>query len=140
MSGKSKLSDPKRPCHGCAHSAAGAKFPGHPSGERPCCFCVRNPDGINTQALGSDKGVWYDGRTEAFKTPMDCYISTDRLFQSQIFDELERIERGDTRVARREKGFWKVFGGDEDDYCCEGGNAPGGHDWQCIAFLGVSYG
>jgi hypothetical protein len=32
------------PCQGCAHSAAGAPWPGHPSGERPCCSCVRNPD------------------------------------------------------------------------------------------------
>ena len=29
-------------CSGCSHSAAGAPFPGMPSGERPCCFCIRN--------------------------------------------------------------------------------------------------
>lgn len=51
---KAAVDEKGRPlfCCGCAHSASrlvlaatdGDVFPGHPSGERPCCFCVRNPD------------------------------------------------------------------------------------------------
>jgi hypothetical protein len=37
------MADPELPCSGCAHSAAGVEYPGHPSGERPCAFCIRNP-------------------------------------------------------------------------------------------------
>lgn len=29
-------------CSGCAHAAPGVPFPGVPSSERPCWFCVRN--------------------------------------------------------------------------------------------------
>lgn len=96
------MADPQKPCTGCGHSAAHAPFPGHPSGERPCMFCIRNPTGIDPDAIarlhpapefaadGNDEyvknaskakpgdGLWYDGKP-AFKTPMDCYISTDRL-------------------------------------------------------------
>lgn len=101
-----KLSDPKKPCHGCAHSAASVLFPSRPSGERPCCFCVRNPEGVDPSRLSVDTpefregplgkrfleaggkigidGVWYDG-TPAFKTPMDNYIATDRLQQEFRF-------------------------------------------------------
>jgi hypothetical protein len=31
-------------CYGCAHSAASEPPPSRPSGERPCCSCVRNPE------------------------------------------------------------------------------------------------
>jgi len=129
-------SRPEAPCHGCAHSAAGAPFPGFPSGERPCCFCKRHPDGINVDALGGS-AVWYDGETPAFKTPMDCYIATDRSIQGQIFKVLERVEKMEEPVTPRTKS---VFGIPSDHYCCEGGDAPGGHTWTCIMFLGVSYG
>lgn len=30
-------------CFGCAHSASQQPPPSRPSGERPCCMCVRNP-------------------------------------------------------------------------------------------------
>lgn len=93
------MADPELPCSGCAHSASGAPFPGFPSGERPCCFCVRNPNGARPEALHPENGfdtstefgrrasqakpgdgIWYDG-SPAWKTPMDCYIATDRLQQ-----------------------------------------------------------
>lgn len=77
-----RLADPELPCSGCAHSASGAPFPGHPSGERPCGFCVRNPwkdDGGWPYCVDEEgRGLMYDG-TPVRKTPMDCYLSTDRL-------------------------------------------------------------
>lgn len=94
------LADPKLPCHGCAHSASGAPFPGHSSGERPCGFCIRNPEldpeiglvpgywGLNgpKEAEYDSKGkmvsypwpAWYDG-SKPKKWPADNYIATDRL-------------------------------------------------------------
>jgi hypothetical protein len=104
------LVDPQLPCSGCAHSASGAPFPGHPSGERPCLFCARNPrrdpsmlskdtEAFREGPLGKrflayggrigEDGVWYGG-APAFKTPMDCYIATDRLQQQRVFDGLDR--------------------------------------------------
>src|ERR1041385_1820161 len=86
-------------CSGWAHSASGAPFPGHPSGERPCSFCIRNVQREEwskehfkqcngTQNIGGEivncvhpaHGVWYNG-TKAFKSPMDCYVSVDRSRQ-----------------------------------------------------------
>lgn len=169
---EAKAADPHLPCDGCAHSASGAPFPGHPSGERPCSFCVRNPNGPNPDILFPSgdivdaplevssyvnrvrqykgkrgEGIWYDG-TPAYKTPMDCYIATDRFQQQKIFDQLDRVETGDLKVKGRDM-LWHVFELDEpvdvglghpEAYCCEGGPAPGGHAWTCICFLGISYG
>lgn len=82
-------------CHGCAHSAGGRPYPGFPSGERPCCFCIRNvqlnemiadarqnlPDmgaHFSEQAYGKTFTPRYDnGPVE--KLPLDCYIATDYL-------------------------------------------------------------
>lgn len=71
------LADVERPCHGCAHSASGAVFPGHPSGERPCFFCARNVSREAWQErFEADHGrkleVWYNGAAPA-AVPMDCY-------------------------------------------------------------------
>lgn len=85
-----RFADPELPCHGCAHSASGAPFPGHPSGERPCGFCVRNPelgDGEVAEWFGERGPRWYGGELEPFKTPMDCYIATDRLQEERRFIE-----------------------------------------------------
>jgi len=61
-------------CYGCAHMASSVPFPGEPSGERPCHFCIRNPA---TQA-GDQRAVevWYDG-SEPVSVPMDCYHTID---------------------------------------------------------------
>jgi hypothetical protein len=81
-------------CHRCYHSAAAYPFPGKPSGERPCCFCTRNPDGEKWLAEARERhpgwfedgktnpytGQWYDG-SPAIKCPMDCYHSYDMLMQ-----------------------------------------------------------
>lgn len=161
------LVDSQLPCSGCAHSASGAPFPGHPSGERPCCFCVRNPQanpdllhpaggdfsecgefGKRAKQAGPHDGIWYGG-TPAYRTPMDNYIATDRLTQQKIFDQLDRIERGEVKVNERDL-LWRVFdldgpmdcgiASEPEGYCCEGGPAPGGHTWTCVVFLGVSFG
>lgn len=78
-------------CYGCSHSACymtytddtlveGTDFPGMPSGERPCCFCIRN---INR---GFEVDKWYD-QSEPIKVPMDCYHSYDMLMQINKWDE-----------------------------------------------------
>lgn len=87
-------------CFGCAHSRANDPFPGSPSGERPCLFCIRNQarekyleeyeaeypdyktDGKNHPVLGK----WYDG-SKAVKLPMDCYHSVDMLNQMEEWQE-----------------------------------------------------
>lgn len=136
------------------------RSPGTRPGERPCCFCVRNPradpDVLHPtggfESTGHDQhyqpfadraklagphdGIWYGG-TPAYKTPMDNYIATDRLVQQRIFDQLDRIERGDVDETPRQS-----FPGHdrEQHFCCDGGPAPGDHTWTCWGWLGVSFG
>lgn len=150
-----RFSSPTRPCDGCAHSAAGAPFPGFPSGERPCCFCVRNPNGIcperlhpepdyegdseyarKARATDPSDGLWYDG-TPAFQTPMDCYIATNRSTQQQIFNELNRLETRCEEAPPREE--FTAHDGSKV-WCCGGGPGPGGHTWTCWRWLGIAYG
>lgn len=142
-----KLAASERPCSGCAHSASGIPYPGHPSGERPCCFCVRNPELARTSDVCRDSdgnGVWYDGKTPAYKTPMDNYIATDRLQQERLFAVLGAIERGELTVKPRQT-LAEFYGvdcdvgmGDPKTMCCEGGPFPGGHSGGCILLVGVS--
>lgn len=90
-------------CSGCAHSAASVAFPGCPSGERPCCFCVRNvhreqwiDDARQRYGAGFDSeefksqspwhGRWYNGAA-AVSTPMDCYHSVDMKRQFDAWAE-----------------------------------------------------
>lgn len=61
-------------CYGCAHSAAGDPWPGRPSGERPCGFCIRNREVF--AYLGDTPRKWYDGSSPV-SVPMDCYHSLD---------------------------------------------------------------
>jgi hypothetical protein len=80
-------------CYGCAHSAGSAPFPSHPSGERPCCFCIRNPKreeqaknamenqpGLKDASHNPWAGKWYDG-SDAVSVPMDCYHTVDMKMQ-----------------------------------------------------------
>lgn len=62
--GQPPMADPQRPCDGCAHSASGAPFPGHPSGERMCSYCTRNPE---QEHVGPPPGN--------LSKPIDCYHS-----------------------------------------------------------------
>lgn len=71
-------------CSGCAHSAAGEPFPGRPSGERPCCFCVRNPTWRQQQASPHAVTKWYD-QSDPIRIPMDCYHSLDFTEQVQVW-------------------------------------------------------
>jgi hypothetical protein len=76
-------------CYGCAHSAALHDYPSFPSGERPCCFCVRNPKWKETQdemqkQYGKGLTEWYDG-TPAISIPMDCYHTCDMKEQFMKF-------------------------------------------------------
>ena len=80
-------------CYGCCHSAASTDYPGGPSGERPCMFCIRNPDWEQGQKefekrTGHRLEVWYDG-SPAVKIPMDCYHSLDMLDQISKWEELD---------------------------------------------------
>src|SRR5690349_17643016 len=68
-------------CYGCAHSAAGQPWPGAPSGEAPCGFCIRNP----LQHLEDEEAqVWYDG-SEPVSVPMDCYSTIDMRMQFGVW-------------------------------------------------------
>lgn len=81
-------------CSGCAHSAADAPFPGKPSGERPCCFCVRNVERDLWIAKAEKpihpqhpfNGFWYD-RSPAVTVPMDCYHSLGMLDQIRAWEK-----------------------------------------------------
>jgi hypothetical protein len=84
-------------CYGCAHSAASEPFPGRPSGERPCCFCIRNPNPLLQVT------TWYDGSSPV-KFPMDCYHSSDMKRQMYEWDKKKPLE-----VLKREaEGFPEV--------------------------------
>ena len=71
-------------CFGCAHSSARHKFPGKPSGERPCVFCVRNPK-LPKKVEDYIVNCWYDG-SKALKLPMDCYHSLDMKLQFELWE------------------------------------------------------
>lgn len=84
-------------CHGCAHSAGSAAYPGSPSGERSCCFCVRNVQREEWRKDGGPHmkdGVYGVSFTANYdnspmrKCPMDCYIATDRLMATMHVGEL----------------------------------------------------
>jgi hypothetical protein len=134
-----KFSDPEKPCSGCAHSAAYAEFPGHPSGERPCGFCIRNPEGL-ADWFGEKGPLWYDIKTPPHTIPMDCYIATDRLQQQRVFDEQNRLAHSGKEAPERTKFPAGLGKNEEDIYCCEGGPAPGGHQWLCWGWLGIAFG
>lgn len=69
-------------CYGCAHSAANEPWPGGPSGERPCGFCIRN--GLRVLSENNDDPRWYDG-TQPVRAPMDCYTTLDMRDQFQAW-------------------------------------------------------
>ncbi len=78
-------------CYGCAHSAAGEPFPGEPSGEPPCLFCIRNP----LQHLSdAEDQVWFDG-SEPIRIPMDCYSTIDYRQQVQVWLDIAKSEDTD---------------------------------------------
>lgn len=73
------------PCHGCAHSSSGSPYPGRPSGERPCMFCVRNPNQETDLKLVQRRSPGfvsprYDNKPVS-TIPADQYIATDRLMR-----------------------------------------------------------
>lgn len=83
--------DPDLFCYGCAHSAASYPFPSFPSGERPCGFCIRNPEVTEEQPVDPGYGegykpTWYDG-SEPVRVPMDCYHTVDMKQQMQRWAE-----------------------------------------------------
>jgi hypothetical protein len=69
-------------CYGCAHSAAGEPYPGGPSGERPCQFCIRNP-WINLRP-DDFRPEWYDG-TAPVGDPMDAYQTAEMRQQWSLW-------------------------------------------------------
>lgn len=96
-------------CYGCAHSAAGQPWPGAPSGERPCGFCIRNP----LQHLEDEEAqVWYDG-TEPVSVPMDCYSTIDMRMQFGVW--LEAAKKEDTDAFERALATQRKLRGLDDD-------------------------
>lgn len=93
-------------CYGCAHSSASDPWPGRPSGERPCQFCIRNP--LHVQNV-DDEHTWYDG-SQPVSIPMDAYQTPDmRLQVGQWLDDAEhageRAVEALLRVHDRLAGF-----------------------------------
>lgn len=83
-------------CFGCSHASAVDGFPGKPSGERPCFFCVRNKDREQWQKdfkerHGKELKEWYNGSPIAFY-PMDAYQTIDMVEQASRW---ERKAKGD---------------------------------------------
>lgn len=78
------------PCYGCGHAASEVSYPGCPSGERPCLFCVRHTDqDARRTALAEIRnrlkpGQYFTSRYDngpVRKDIGDQYISTDRLLR-----------------------------------------------------------
>ena len=80
-------------CYGCAHASSIDGYPGKPSGERPCTFCVRNKHHDITLL-----GCWYD-RSKAIKLPMDCYYSLDMHNQMELWGHPvpKKTKRGENK-------------------------------------------
>ena len=81
------LDDPHLVCHGCGHSVGNANFPGAPSGELACGFCVRNP-GVRVSEDGVEEGYlypprWADGSIPK-RWPTDNYIPLDGMYGADI--------------------------------------------------------
>lgn len=104
-------------CYGCAHASALEPPPGKPSGERPCCACVRNPereewakdalrprdvggrivvdDMGNARIFDAYEGTAYNG-TPMIYHPMDRYVTLDQHDQQ---DWLEHHPEYDVPVT-----------------------------------------
>lgn len=96
-------------CYGCAHSNAGEPWPGQPSGERPCQFCIRNP----LQHLSDEEEhVWYDG-SEPVSIPMDCYNTLDMRMQTQVW--LQTAKSEDTEAFNRALATQRKLRGLDED-------------------------
>ncbi len=91
-------------CYGCAHSSSSLPAPGGPSGERPCCSCIRNKDleqevhsnpvaqEADTVVIGDDgharvfnpfSGALYNGAPTVY-FPMDNYVTLDQHEQQEF--------------------------------------------------------
>lgn len=91
-------------CYGCAHSTGGQPFPSRPSGERPCCSCVRNKERESGDArselqdtveIGTDgharifnpfTGALYNG-APTVHFPQDNYVTLDQHEQQDWLDK-----------------------------------------------------
>lgn len=92
--------DEKLVCYGCAHSASIAPYPSHPSGERPCCSCIRNPDRGSSPddieiEIGDDgharlfdpwQGTMYNGAPRTHH-PADNYVTMDHLDDDKFLSD-----------------------------------------------------
>lgn len=129
-------------CYGCGHCVGGMKFPGAPSGERPCAFCIRNPEREKQLHEAKKKvpewfvhksgdpnfnayeGRWYDG-SPAVKVPMDCYQPIDMMDQSTFWDDQQ--QKDVCGFCRKERtGKWALLfsAPDKDDKVQKGHVCP----------------
>lgn len=92
-----KLDVDKLVCYGCCHSSGLDSFPGIPSGERPCQFCIRNKMREDPPLVAK----WYDGSDPVY-VPMDCYQSLDMHEQ---WSRRIRNERGEPGFIRYRNGI-----------------------------------
>ena len=111
----SELDISKLVCYGCCHLVGNGEYPGAPSGERPCMFCIRNPTWEEAQKKFEERTghrlvVWYDG-TPAVKVPMDCYHSLDMLDQfSNRYKEHESKQKTIVRSWKNSDGTYEWKG------------------------------
>jgi hypothetical protein len=82
-------------CYGCSYSIIGEPWPGMPSNERPCGFCIRNP---LQHLTDSEQHSWYDG-SEPISIPMDSYQTMDMRIQTDRWIEIAKRE--DTEAFER---------------------------------------
>lgn len=96
-------------CFGCAHSAAAEPWPGQPSGERPCGFCVRNP--LRATYMHDQDPRWYDG-SPPISDPMDCYYTLDMADQYRVW--LREAETNGAEALNRLIDLRVKLGGTSD--------------------------
>lgn len=106
-------------CYGCAHSSAIDGPPGSPSGERPCCSCVRNPGREDEAAKAREArpdvdesnvkidsqghahifdafaGTMYNGAPRLY-FPMDNYVTLDQRDQEEWLDQHSEYKKAIT--------------------------------------------
>lgn len=90
-------------CFGCAHSSALDGPPGRPSGERPCCSCIRNPE----------REEWARDRPRA----REIAIVVDNEGNARCFDPFEGTQyNGVPLVYHPSDRYRTLDGADQDDW------------------------
>lgn len=82
-------------CYGCSNSDISSPWPGTPSYENQCLFCIRNP--LQHMADEEDQ-VWHNG-SDPISIPMDAYSTID--MNLQVDEWISRAKVEDTEALQR---------------------------------------